>query len=271
MFNDMTFGQLSDRADSLLAKADNLTEFERNNLSNIMDEMESRSGSKAPREERNGPSASDATMREVAGMAGGHVTRNAKSAEERAFDEYVRYGVIGSELRAAAQGEGTGNAGGFTVPQSFFDKLQVALKLYGGLSGDFQQVPTDDGRPMPWPTINPTGVTASYLTENAQLSNTAYVFGQGMLFGWTIAELCQASIQLVQDSAVDVDQLVADRIGEAIGRKIATEVMSGSGPSNQAYVGIIPALVRLACQHWHGWHALPGNGHHGQDVFWLVN
>jgi HK97 family phage major capsid protein len=86
-----------------------------------------------------------------------------------------------------------------------------------------------------------------YITEMNQLgfggdsSGTDYQFGQGMLNAWTIVSgVILASVQLVEDSAFDVDSFVADRVGEAIGRKLAVEAVSGTGSS--ACLGLNTAL-----------------------------
>ena len=62
-----------------------------------------------------------------------------------------------------------------------------------------------------------------------------------MLNAWTIVSgVILASVQLVNDSAFDVDSFVSDRIGEAIGRKLAVESWSGTGSS--ALLGIQTAI-----------------------------
>lgn len=63
-----------------------------------------------------------------------------------------------------------------------------------------------------------------------------------MLNAWTIVSgVILASVQLINDSAFDVDGFVNDRIGESIGRKVAAELHTGSG--SQALLGIETALV----------------------------
>ena len=98
---------------------------------------------------------------------------------------------------------------------------------------------------MPWPTIDPTAVTASLLGASNELTPLSvtdpYVFGQGMLNAWTIyVGPMLASLQLIQDSAFDVDRFVADRFGEAIGRQIAALAISGTGSGQP--LGINTAL-----------------------------
>lgn len=184
--------------------------------------------------------------------------RGKQSDEDIAFTRFLRTGNA-SGLREMRDGTGfstapndagvaagsTGNNAGYMVPQGFWKHLQVALKAYGGIANDYHRIDTDTGNPMPWPTIDPTAVTASVLgasNELTQLSVTQpFVFGQGMLNAWTLfVGPMLASLQLVQDSAFNVDEFVADRFGEALGREIAALAISGTGSGQP--LGIVTAL-----------------------------
>jgi HK97 family phage major capsid protein len=187
------------------------------------------------------------------------VSRDERTADDIAFTRYLRTGdTSGLQTRADGTGFSTapndaglsagsnGDYAGYLVPQGFWANLQVAQKAYGGIANDFKEVVTDSGNPMPWPTIDPTGVSASLLgasSELTQLSVTQpYNFGQGMLNAWTIyGGPYLASLQLVQDSAFDVDEFVAARAGEAIGRKVASLAVSGTGSGQP--LGLITALA----------------------------
>lgn len=142
---------------------------------------------------------------------------------------------------------------GYMIPQGFWHNLQIALKAYGGLLQHCRVIETPTGAPMPWPTQNPTAIVGSYITEQNQLgfggdsNGTDYEFGQGILSAWTIVSgVILASIQVIQDSAFDVDGFVTDRMAEAIGRKIAAELHTGTGSS--ALLGIETALSTLGHQ-----------------------
>ncbi len=165
-----------------------------------------------------------------------------QTAEDRAFSDYLRTGRAGDELRAA-QAEATGGTGGYLVAPGFWNELSVALKMFGGMSQFYQQHDTDTGNPTPWPSNDPVNTVGSYITENAQVQDQDYVFGQGMMYAWTVTSgVIKASLQLLQDSSTSVDSFVAARVGESIGRKIAIEVMNGAGPDSKAATGIIPSL-----------------------------
>ncbi len=138
----------------------------------------------------------------------------------------------------------TGPTSGYLIPQGFWANLQVAMRAYGGVSNAYRYLQTDSGQPMPWPTVDPTNVTGTWLAgENNQLSLTQpYQFGQGMINAWTcVVGPFLASLQLVEDSAFDVDNFVAARIGEGIGRSLAQVAVSGTGAGQP--LGIITALA----------------------------
>jgi len=133
------------------------------------------------------------------------------------------------------------------IPQGFWQNLQIALKAYGGIMSKCRMLNTDTGAPMPWPTIDPTAVVGAYIGEGNQVGFTDYSFGQGMLSAWTItSQAILASVQLIEDSAFDVDGFVSDRIGEAIGRKVAQELWTGTGSS--ALLGIQTAETARGIQ-----------------------
>jgi HK97 family phage major capsid protein len=189
-------------------------------------------------------SAKSAAWRETGGTGRGHE----RTQEDRAFDLYLRTGDTHgmNEARATpgmANTDATSQAG-FLVPQGFWENLQVALKAFGGASNDFNLVETDTGNPMPWPTVDPTNVVASVLTPELTTLSTAdpYIFGQGMLNAWTIAtNPVLASVQLIQDSAFAVDQFLAERFGEQIGRAKAAYAWTGTGSAQP--LGMYPAIT----------------------------
>lgn len=167
------------------------------------------------------------------------------TAEQRTVLDANSMTTTGTEPGTAGA---TGYDAGYLIPVGFWHNLQIALKAYGGLLSHCRTIMTDSGQPMPWPTVDPTGVIGSYITETNQLgfggdsAGTDYQFGQGMLNAWTIVSgVILASVQLINDSAFDVDQFVSDRMGEAIGRKIAAELHTGTGSS--AMLGIETALT----------------------------
>lgn len=180
----------------------------------------------------------------IAGPAGA-------SAEERAFTRYLRWGLkdMAPEDRAAmaaatetrAAGEGTNTAGGYLVPPGWWQRLQVSLKAFGGTSADFQLLETETGQPMQWATVDPTAIVGTLIAENTQVADVDYTFGQGTLGAYLYSSGVQkVSFQLAHDSAFDISDFVAARVGESLGRAQAAAAISGTGASQP--LGIITAL-----------------------------
>jgi len=160
--------------------------------------------------------------------------------ESRGFTSFLRTGAIAPEMRAA--GESSGSAGGFLVPPGWWQRLQVALKAYGGVASDFQQLPTDTGQPMQWATVNPTAIVGTLLAENTQVAEQEYTFGQGTMGAYMYSSGVQlVSFQLAQDSAFDIDSFIMARVAESLGRAQAAAAISGTGSGQP--LGIVTALA----------------------------
>jgi HK97 family phage major capsid protein len=181
----------------------------------------------------------------------------ARTAQDEQFTTYLRTGTVSPgmvETRAVSNSEGTqpgqiggagGTAGGYMVAQGFWRNLQVALKAYGGTSAFYKQLETDTGAIIPWPTLDPTAAVGTLLSEGNQLSvdGGTYVFGQGVLnaYTYTNSGAILISRQLINDAEFPVDEFIAERCGEQIGRAIAAHAISGTGSSQP--LGINPAAV----------------------------
>lgn len=147
------------------------------------------------------------------------------SDTERAFMQRRSAPVI-----QAAQSVGTTTAGGFLVPQSFSDRLEIALKFYSGMMENAEIIETDGGAAIPWPTVNDTTQVGALLTENSTIGAQDVTFASVTLnaFMYT-SKLIAVSIQLMQDSFLNVDNLVADLAGQRLGRIWNTDFTVGAG------------------------------------------
>lgn len=171
---------------------------------------------------------------------------NPGEAREMAFTQYLRTGRVASELRDMGEGAltpgGAGASPGYLVPPGWWQRLQVALKAYGGIAKDFEQLETETGQSIQWATVDPTSVVGTLIGEGSAVSTQDYTFGQGVLNAYMYTSGIQkVSIQLANDSAFDIDGFVSDRVGESLGRAVAAFAISGTGSSQP--LGIIPALT----------------------------
>lgn len=162
-----------------------------------------------------------------------------------AFEAFLRHGLddiepeqrklVRSHFRSdpaiRAQGVATGGAGGFTVPEGFWAKVTETMRFFGGvLQAGVETLDTDSGESIPWPTNDDTGNAGALLTENTQVTEQDLVFNQAQLdaFMYT-SRLVRVSIQLLQDSGIDIESFIARKLGERLGRIFNTHWTTGTG------------------------------------------
>lgn len=177
-----------------------------------------------------------------------------------AFDAMIRRGlnVLSPEHRALIEGRhvadelraqsiGTNSAGGYTVPQDFASTIEVALKDFSGVRQAATVISTSDGRALPWPTVNDTTVSGALIAENAADSEQDVAFGQLSLGAYTFtSRLVRVSIELLQDSAVDVSALLGRLLGERLGRGTAAYYATGTGAAQPQGVVTASTLGKTA-------------------------
>ena len=167
----------------------------------------------------------------------------AHKAESRAFTAYLRGGVsnlkgeqrqiMEARFESRSLAEATGSTGGYLVPQDFYRKLTEAMKWYGGMRQSGATVlQTSDGATMPFPSDNDTSNSGAILAENAQATETDMGFGSISLAAYTYtSKIVTVPLNLVQDSAFDLDSYLARKLGIRIGRIHNTHFTVGTGSS----------------------------------------
>lgn len=156
---------------------------------------------------------------------------------ERAFNHFMRTGKENQDMvELRAQSVGTNSAGGYTVPQGFRNKLVERMVAFGGIANVVESISTDSGNPLEWPTIDDTANTGAIVAENAAPAGGAdMVFGTKTLGAYKYMSVgaggapLKVSVELLQDSAFDVEALVARKLGERIARAQAPHLISGTG------------------------------------------
>ena len=154
----------------------------------------------------------------------------------RAFDGYLRTGQT-SPLIQRAQGEASGPAGGYLVPEGFRQKMVERRKAFGGVANGAETITTESGNPLPWPLNDDTSNVGAIVAEGANVPQGgadlvfstralgAYKYGSG---GASNAAL-KVSWELAQDSAFNLAEFVARKLGERIARAQAADWVVGTG------------------------------------------
>ena len=160
----------------------------------------------------------------------------------QAFDSFLRRGLgeltqeerqIMAELRA--QGAGTDNKGGYTVPKEMQARIVEQMKAYGGIASVAQILNTADGRIITWATANGTAEEGELIGENAAATEQDTEFGTAELGAKKLSsKIIRVSNELLQDSGVDIESYLSRRIAERIGRAEAKYLIQGTGVGSPA-------------------------------------
>lgn len=172
---------------------------------------------------------------------------------ERAYDAYLRTGQPNADISGLrvtnAQGEGTSAGGGYMVPPGFRDKLVERMKAYGGLAAEVDSFSTTTGNNIEYPTLDDTANSGGITAESAAVTSGAdLVFGNVALgaYKYTSAGAgsnlpLRVSVELLQDSAFDVQGLVSRALGTRIARAQAVHWCTGTGVAQPK--GIVAATL----------------------------
>lgn len=200
-------------------------------LRSTIDRLEKQSAVDAEMDQR-----MEVTARQVA--AAGPMAPS-KDQVSQAFRAWVIGGNEGmtSEQRAImkeyrAQST-SGSAGGYTIPEGFYNQLISGLKAYGGVrEAGATVLTTASGATLPIPTVDDTGNVGAILAENTGASAQDLTFGQKTLGAYKYtSKVVLVSYELMQDSAFNMETFLAGKLAERIGRITNTHFTTGDGSS----------------------------------------
>jgi HK97 family phage major capsid protein len=157
------------------------------------------------------------------------------------FTNYLRRGVsnipaeerqvletVDRELRA--QASTPDSAGGFTIPEGFWAKVTEVMKMFGGVTSVANVLTTDTGAKLPWPTSDDTANVGEQIGENTPVTEQDLTFGAKELDAYIFSsKMVRLPLALLQDTAVDMEGLLARRLGERLGRIHNLKQTTGSG------------------------------------------
>jgi HK97 family phage major capsid protein len=171
------------------------------------------------------------------------------------FERFLRFGMDGvksQEMRA--QGVGSDVAGGFLVASEFSDQLWIMLKQVDPLFDEevVTVIDTATGGPYPIPILDDTTGTAAIVAENT-ISTVADIgpFSQVVLPTaptWR-SPLVKCSIELSQDAAYPIDEMLAQafatRFQRGIGASLVTVLTTGGA------VGVTAGATAITLDNLH--------------------
>ncbi len=186
-------------------------------------------------------------MREVARRSGINIAASQMNlalpnqALKANTPEAIREWREANEARTA-QGVGSGAIGGYTVADESMRALEVAMLEFGGMRQVATVIRTGTGGDLPIPTINDTAQVGALLGENTVASEQGMTFSQVVLGAFKYSsKYVLVSVELLQDSSVNVAELIGRLLGERIGRITNDHFTTGDGSSKPR--GIVTAAA----------------------------
>lgn len=124
----------------------------------------------------------------------------------------------------------TNSEGGYTVATSVAQSVADALKAYGGVRNVATVIQTAEGNPLSFPTSNGTSETGELIAENTTATGADLDFNTKAVnvFKYS-SKIVAVPYELLQDSSVDIEALVNQRLVDRIGRITNTHHTTGSG------------------------------------------
>lgn len=184
-----------------------------------------------------------------------------------AFNRVLRFGVgsltaeqravlmrsradIPEEVRAQAAGDGA--AGGYTVPEGFSGEIDLAMAAWGPMwdANIVREITTATGNKLPWPTVDDTEEDGEARPENTAVTDDGsgdVTFGEMSLDAYVYStKMVRIPMQLLQDSAFDMEALLNDLFGERLGRTSNRLLTVGTGVDQPKGIVVASSQGKLA-------------------------
>ena len=145
----------------------------------------------------------------------------------RAFERLVRSGERtealspgAKDFRGTQSGQNTtSTTGGYLVPTLLGDKVIKRLFTLSPIRNWATVFTTAGGGTINFPTIDDTSNKGRILAEETQATQTLLTFGQKSLGAFLFhSDIVPVSIQLLQDSAFSIEQLIVEMLGDRVAR-----------------------------------------------------
>lgn len=159
------------------------------------------------------------------------------SDEQRAV---IKEGI--AEFRAQST---TAGAGGYTVPTDLAAVVDKTLAIWGPMYDEAicTVINTSSGNPLDFPRTDDTAVAVAQHTEATAMTDDGGVdatFTKMTLGAFAYdTEWVQISMELLQDSAINIESFIGELLGERLARRVNTELTIGDGTGDP--LGIVAA------------------------------
>lgn len=177
-----------------------------------------------------------------------------KSEKRRLFWKAIHFGeaslsgeersLVGGWLKrgTSTQITTTDSLGGYIIPQELQPELEKRMLYYGPMMEAARILRTNNGELITWPTLDDTSTVAQAHTEaSPSVAVQDLTLGEKQLLAYTRhTGIVKVSVELLNDSFFNLEQIVFDAFGDRFGRKLNTDATTGSG--SDAPNGFITAV-----------------------------
>jgi len=181
--------------------------------------------------------------------------RGVDGNQKRAFNfaKYLRGKELSSvEMRDVAEGApmlshvGSYTGLGFLVPTGFKNAIEEATKYFAPLMDGtvFTLLETASGNPLPFPVSNDT-INSAVIVGEAGTINEQDITASHVIFAAykLSAGVVKSSVELLQDSAFDLEAWLAERFGIRYGRGLENYLTNGLGSGSSQPTGLLTAIA----------------------------
>ena len=137
-------------------------------------------------------------------------TGRASNEYKEDFDRHLRGKVLVHNVLS----EGTDADGGYLVPEDFERDIVTALEEENVIRSVAKVITTQHERKIPVATGHST---AQWTAENAAYTESNPTFGQKQIDAFKLTDLCRVSVELLQDSAFDIEDYLMKEFARAFG------------------------------------------------------
>ena len=179
-------------------------------------------------------------------VVGERAERTGTSVDQHSdvFRRYLVHGIndLTPEDRSVmmrVQNTLVGTQGGFLVPDGFWNRLVEVQKQYGPIESAVNSITTSTGNDLPWLTNDDTANEGEIVGETESVTQQDLTFGVKVLRAHTYSsKQILVSWQLLQDSAIDIEGLIARKAGIRLARIHSRHFTVGTGTNQPEGIAV---------------------------------
>lgn len=148
--------------------------------------------------------------------------------------------ALGPEARVMGTGVGGTPFGGYSIPEDFSGMIERTQKQYAAvLNAPVSQFTTSGGGPFQWPTSDDTAQTGELLAEGSPAAPQDLVLGRVTFGSHTYSsKIVLVQNQLLTDEEANLTGVLAEALGERIGRITGAHFTTGTGTGQPQGIAI---------------------------------